>query len=177
MVSIPPPNTFAVPLMISSAQGESGLSSCPPWPWRRRMRLLPLATLRLIPASKIKLRRTVSQSVAVILWKARVKATRPISEKVKVIHSQRTVKTVKSLSGLFQLETPAVQSVPTKTGWGDFTAFALILRMGMGGGGRMNPYLNLNPNLSEGSGAAQRRKTGLLRWQIHRIHGKNFPEP
>ncbi len=65
-----------------------------------------------------------------------VKATRQISEKVKVIHSQRTVKTVKSLSGLFQLETPAVQSVPTKTGWGDFTAFALILRMGMGGGGQ-----------------------------------------
>jgi hypothetical protein len=41
--------------------------SCPPQPRRQRM---PLATLRLIPAPKNQLRRTASQSVAVILRKA-----------------------------------------------------------------------------------------------------------
>jgi hypothetical protein len=47
----------------------------------------------------------------------------------------KSVKTVKSVFVVFQLETAVVQSVPTKIGRGDFTAFALILRMGMGGRG------------------------------------------
>ena len=47
---------------------------------------------------------------------------------------KKAVKTVKSLFAIFQSEPAAAQSVPTKTGRGDFTAFALILRMGMGEG-------------------------------------------
>ena len=50
--------------------------------------------------------------------------------------SERTIKAVKWIFAVFQLETAAVQSVPTKIGRGDFTAFALILRMGMRGGGQ-----------------------------------------
>ncbi len=49
--------------------------------------------------------------------------------------TERTVKAVKWIFAVFQLETAAVQSDPTGMGQGDFTAFALILRMGMGGGG------------------------------------------
>jgi hypothetical protein len=49
--------------------------------------------------------------------------------------TERTVKTVKSVFAIFHLETTAVQPVPTKIARGDFTAFALILRLGMGGRG------------------------------------------
>ena len=47
----------------------------------------------------------------------------------------RTVKALKSVFAVFQLEPAAVQPVPTQIGEKDFTAFPLILRMGMGGGG------------------------------------------
>jgi hypothetical protein len=60
--------------------------------------------------------------------------------------AQKSVKTVKWLFAIFQLEPAAAQSVPTKMGREDFTAFALILRLGMGGEGSRNP--NLNPNLN-----------------------------
>jgi hypothetical protein len=49
--------------------------------------------------------------------------------------NRKTVKAVKWICAVFQSEPAAVQSVPTKTGRGDFTAFALILRLGMGGEG------------------------------------------
>ncbi len=48
---------------------------------------------------------------------------------------KKTEKTVTWIFAVFHLEAAAVQSVPTKMGRGDFTAFALILRLGMGGGG------------------------------------------
>jgi hypothetical protein len=82
VVPFPPPNTFGVSLTISSAQGESGLS----------LRLLPFATLRLIPASKIRLRRTVSQSVAAIWRKARANLSGQFqgdSKRFKVIQTKK----------------------------------------------------------------------------------------
>jgi hypothetical protein len=51
----------------------------------------------------------------------------------------KAVKTVKSVLAVFHLEAAAAQSVPTKIGRGDFTAFALILRLGMGGRGSAFP--------------------------------------
>jgi hypothetical protein len=60
--------------------------------------------------------------------------------------TERTVKTVKSVFAIFQLETAPVQSVPIKPGGKYFTAFALILRLGMGGRGSDN--LNRNPGPS-----------------------------
>jgi hypothetical protein len=82
-------------------QAESSLSFCPPWAWRRRM---SMATFRLIPASKIKLRRTVSQPVASDFVKGPVKVIRPNAERVNVIHSERTVKSEKSVFSHFSLE-------------------------------------------------------------------------
>ena len=52
----------------------------------------------------------------------------------------RTVKAVKPVFPIFQLEPVAVQSVPTQIGGKDFTAFPLILRMGMGGEGVRKSY-------------------------------------
>ena len=77
----------------------------------------------------------------------------------------RTVKAVKSVFPIFQLEPVAVQSVPTQIGGKDFTAFALILRMGMGGRGSGNPHLNPNPSPSRRvalPGMARRRQNSLV---------------
>jgi hypothetical protein len=62
--------------------------------------------------------------------------------------TERTVKTVKSVFAIFQLEPAPVQSVPIKIGGKYFTAFALIIRLGMGGRGSENPNLNRNPGPS-----------------------------
>jgi hypothetical protein len=68
--------------------------------------------------------------------------------------TERTVKAVKWICAVFHLETAAVQSVPTQIGRGDFTAFALILRMDMGGRGDKNPNPNLNRSPSPSQSVA-----------------------
>jgi len=68
--------------------------------------------------------------------------------------TERTVKAVKWICAVFHLETAAVQSVPTQIGRGDFTAFALILRMDMGGRGDKNPKPNLNRSPSPSQSVA-----------------------
>ena len=64
--------------------------------------------------------------------------------------AKKSVKSVKWVFAIFQLEPAAAQSVPTKMGGGDFTDFPQILRGLMGGGSQRILILILISMTGEG---------------------------
>jgi hypothetical protein len=88
--------------------------------------------------------------------------------------TERTVKAVKWIFAVFQSEPAAAQSVPTKTGRGDFTAFALILRMGMGGrgGGKAEVRImnSIWENLCESVALISPEKSNLIQLNRTKSH-------
>jgi hypothetical protein len=112
---------------------------------------MPLAALRLIPTPKIKLRRTASQSVAVMFGKASAFAGLPpapgplrtrrrdkAADAVAGWPKKATKKSEKSekwFFAIFQLEPAAAQSLPTEIGCGDFSDFSENSRGYTGGEG------------------------------------------
>jgi hypothetical protein len=91
----------------------------------------------------------VSSAVA---FAAKVEAGQPKKAEKK---TERSVKAVKSVFAIFQLEPAAVQSVPTQIGGKYFMAFALFLRMGMGGGGPEILILYHFPEIIGANGGAR----------------------
>jgi len=163
--------------------------SCPPQPWRRRM---PLATVRLIPTPKIKLRRTASQSVAVMFGKGfylRQGATvdrfafAGLPPAPGPLRTTRRAKSADAVTGwpkngakeseksekwffaIFQLQPAAAQALPTKIGCGDFSDFSKNSRGYTGGEGgekRQNYEGRMKKSKSSLITAMERRNYRLL---------------